>query len=157
MSKNYVKTDFDPNEQFDYLNPPRHFKSVTDRSIRRLRSRSVKSTLAQYKRGSIPSIAIRAMLEGINGDFNIAYVQVDGDRDARRANLQNAYSDGLADLKVRLMRFKAAVNAHDLLFEKYANALEKATGERPDESLKYGLDEVRKLEKEYEKLRKGEE
>ena len=152
MTKQYIVSDFNYNEEFDYLNAPKHFKSITDRSIRDIRRRCVRTAL-QYDGQDSPA-ALKALLQAINGDFNMAYSQVDGDEDARRANLQAAYTKGLADLGAKILDFRKTVDDHDKLFKKYADAMEQATGDRPDDSLKYGLAEVKELEKEYNELKK---
>ena len=145
-----IKSNFDPNEEFDYYEVPQHFKSVTGSCIRNIKTRCARHVYALHN-GDYPSSALEASLKGVDGSFDPAFAQLDGDYSTRKANLEAAYNDGLAGMHGELLEFEKEIDAHDRLFAEYAQAVEQVTGRRPVD-LSYSNDKLNQFRKQYKKL-----
>ena len=140
-------------QEFDYLDTPKHFSSITNKSIEKLRLYCLRANEIENKDRWVPS-ALEAMLVSVLGRFDQAHAVLEGDYSSRKSNLSNAYVSGLADVEEQLINIENDIMSHNLLFEEYKDAYENFTGRKIADDLKMKDSEVKKLREKYEKLSK---
>ena len=148
-----IKSKFKRNEQFSLDNIPKHFDSVTDSSIRKVKDYCAASIGRKYH-GEYNPQSLKSMLETIFGEFDYVYAELEGDYQTRLSNLQTAHQEGLADVQADIINFRNQVDQHNDLYERYAIATERVTGRRPSKQLAFRDDQLRQFEAQYEELRR---
>lgn len=152
MSEIQIRSKFNREEKFNYQQTPKHFESITDYSIKVLKRNSVKTVSAMYN-GEYPPQSLQAMVETINGNFDIAYAQLEGDYGARKTNLKQAFINGLADLKGILEEYKEVSKQYEEKFNEYANLEQQLTGNRPSDKNINQEEAVREYESKLHQLK----
>lgn len=142
-----IKSKYDENEEFDYRETPKIFRSVTNRTIQKLRSYCLKMNKKESK-GEWKEGALKAMLESVAGRFEPAHQRLVGDYSSRLSNLENAYVSGIADLNAQIIEFESQVNNHAILFEEYAGLYYDFTGERLPANLSFEKSKLESILKE---------
>lgn len=153
MSKKYRISDFDRDEKFDYESIPHHFESVSANGLKEI-SNECSATIRNKTNGEYKPATERALLQIISGKFDRAYQELEGDYTARKANLENAYSEGIERLDERIAKFKLLVNEHNQAYEQYSESLEQAIGKTPDKNLYFEKSELEAIENNFKKLGK---
>lgn len=148
-----LKSKYKEDENFDYMSAPKHFESVTNRSIERLRHYCVRMNEEENRGKWVPS-ALESMLVSVLGRFGIAHAKLEGDFSSRRSNLINEYVAGVADVEERLINLENSILEHNLLFEQYREAYERFTEKTMKGDLRYSEDESKKLRAKFEKISK---
>lgn len=119
-----IKSKYDEDESFDYKETPKIFKSVTNRTIQRLRNFCLKRNKIESK-DEWKAGTLKAMLESVAGRFEPAHQRLVGDYSSRLSNLENAYVSGVADLNAQIIEFESQINEHTILFEEYSRLYKK--------------------------------
>ncbi len=151
-----LRSKYKDNENFDYMNVPKHFASITNRSIERLRRYCVRVNEIENKDRWVPS-ALESMLISVLGRFDQAHARLEGDYSSRKSNLNNAYVSGVADVEEQLIRLENSIMEHNLLFEEYKQAYENFTGKSMGADLKFDEAETKRLREKFEHLSKEPE
>ena len=112
-------SNFDRNERFGLQNVPKHFESVTDDEIERLKNLVLNETqnISQYKPGALLDI-----LKSVDGHFDSAYSTLEGDYGTRLANLNEVYTRGISQLRHACGAFELQVAEYNIAFENYLEA-----------------------------------
>lgn len=152
MTSEAIISSFDRKEKFSHKNVPKHFNSVSDAGLRYLKTECSEKLNKKFPAGVVPT-ATKSALSIIDGEFNGAYVELEGDYTARKNNLEAAYSDGLAELMTKITEFENLVSNHNIEFKQYSKALYEATGEYPDEKLAYDKSKLEVLNDKLESLK----
>ena len=151
MKQPRVKSKFKENENFDFRNTPKKFESVSDKSMRELKSYSLNSA-SKNVNGNFTPNSLQATLQAIVGQFNFALARLEGDYSARKNNLENAYVTGLAEVEAQIFDFEKLAEDHNEAFEEYARAYAAIYGDRPSENLLIKQAKIEEIKKAYEKL-----
>lgn len=125
-------SNYNRNEKFGLNNVPKHFESVTDEEIGRIKKAvmdEIEKT-SQFKPG-----ALKDTLESIDGHFESAYSTLEGDYGARLANLDEIYTRGLTSLRRACDAFALQVVEYNNSFEEYSEANKKIAGEELPKNL----------------------
>ena len=146
-------SNFDREESFDYTDIPHHFDSVSKEGLEKL-SEDCSRAIAEDFGGNTNPTAIEAIVAVINGKFDDAYATLEGDYNARRTNLETAYSEGKKDLHNQIEDFKLLVDKHNLAYKAYYEALEAATGNHPNTNLYFDNLEMEKIDDGFRSLGK---
>lgn len=112
-------SDFDRNEKFGLSNVPKHFNSVTDDEIDRLKN-SVMDEIertSQFKPGALADV-----LRSVDGHFESTYSILEGDYGTRLSNLDEVYTRSLTDIRRACDAFALQAVEYNLIFEKYSDA-----------------------------------
>lgn len=133
-----IKSKYDEEEAFDYRETPKIFRSVTNKTIQRLRAYCLKMNKKE-SRGEWKSGTLRAMLESVAGRFEPAHQRLVGDYASRLSNLENAYVAGIADLNAQIIEFESQINDHTILYEEYARRYESFSGEKLPSNLAFDM------------------
>ena len=141
-SNNEIHSDYDRNEQFDITNIPKHFDSVTNESLARLKRSAMDKVEndTDWKPG-----ALQAALKGVDGQFEEAYSTLEGDYSSRRTKLQAAYTQGISDLRKAFKNYELQVEEHNIAFQNYSDANKAINGSPLSERLRISHDEITKL------------
>lgn len=144
MLRNKSISSFNENEDFSYDNTPKHFNSVTERYIKKIRKKCLSAISRKYSADNYPASAEKAMLQSIYGEFDSAYRILEGDYSSRYTNLKSAYSTGVADVSFRLMNLEESVANHNIAFSEFKKAMKNiSTEDYPD--LSYKKEDLEKL------------
>lgn len=152
MPNKKIVSKFKRNEVFDYTSVPKHFRSVTDGSIHRVKNYCNKVTTAKYAKEGYPVGTLSVALNGISGEFYPLYVQLQGDYDTRRSNLEMAYGNGIASIDLLVSSFTGLLADYKAKFKAFNEASIEATGEGLDDSLIFDEDKFSHIEKEVKKM-----
>lgn len=137
-----IRSDYDRNEHFTLNNIPKHFDSVTNESLARLK-RSIIEKVENDT--SLKPGALQAALKGVDGQFEEAYSTLEGDYSARKTKLQTAYTQGISDVRRAFKNYELQVEEHNIAFRNYSNANKAINGEPLSDRLMISQDEVKKL------------
>lgn len=112
-------SNFDRNEKFGLANVPKHFDSVTDDEIERLKKLVMDEVgeASQFKPGALSDI-----LKSVDGHFDSAYSTLEGDYGTRLANLHEVYTRGMTKLIHACDAFELQAAEYNILLEKYSDA-----------------------------------
>lgn len=152
MPSKRIVSRFKRNETFDYTSVPKHFRSVTDGSIHRVKNYCNKTTAAKYAKAGYPPAAFEVTLQGISDEFYPLYNQLEGDYNTRRSNLEVAYSDGIAAINLLVAGFTGLLATYKNAYKVFNEASVNATGEELDESLIFDESKFSHIEKEVSKM-----
>ena len=150
-----VKSKFKKNEEFNFRDVPKKFESVTQGSIRELRSycfnRAEKTLQGDFTPG-----ALKPILETIVGSFNFPLAQLEADYSARKKNLEIAKIAGIAEIHAQIFDFEKLVEQHNEAYDEYATAYKRIYGETPSGvgTMKVSQAKVDSIIKAYEALEK---
>lgn len=145
-----INSHFNRDEKFTINNIPKGFKSVTDETLKRLRRSAVERVerITDFK----PSTLQITLQNNVDAQFGSAYNVLEGDYGTRRSNLEDVYSDGLADLNKAYKIYQLQVSQHNTAFKRYSAANKVINGEELPESLLISDEEMRKLKVAIEQL-----
>ncbi|MBO7720518.1 hypothetical protein J6S35_02700 [Candidatus Saccharibacteria bacterium] len=153
MLRNNKSSAFNEKEDFSYDSTPKHFNSVTERYIRKIRKKCLSAISRKYAKDNYPASAEKAMLQSIYGEFDSAYRILEGDYSSRYTNLKTAYNNGVADVSFRLMNLEESIATHNIAFSEFKKAMSKISSEEyPD--LSYKKEELERLKKAVAELKK---
>ena len=119
-------SNFDRNEKFGLNNVPKHFDSVTDEEVDRLK-KSVMDEIektSHFKPGSLED-----NLRSADGHFESAYNTLEGDYSTRLSNLDDVYTKSITKIRRACDTFELQVAEYNLLFEKFSKANMVINGE----------------------------
>ena len=137
-----IRSDFDRDEQFDISNIPKHFDSVTNESLARLK----RSVIEKVENDTnLKPSALQAALKGIDGQFEEAYSTLEGDYSARKTKLQSAYTQGISDVRRAFKNFELQAEEHNIAFRDYSESNKAINGDYLSDSLAISRDELKKL------------
>lgn len=142
-------SNFDRNEKFGLSNVPKHFESVTDEEIARLKTlvmEEVEKT-SQFKPGALSDI-----LKSVDGHFESAYSTLEGDYGVRLSNLDNVYARGLTKLRYACDAFILQIAEYNIALEKYSEANEIINGKGLPKNLTIIDDDIAKIKRIAENL-----
>lgn len=146
-----IKSAFPKEESFTYDNVPRYFKSVTDRSLHKVKNYCARVIRRKYHNEYQPN-ALTAMIQTIDGEFEQAYAMLEADYNTRRTNLQSAYQEGLADIEQKMNDFRQQVNEHDEAFYDYNEIHQGLVGRELDKKLLFSGERFDQIEQNYNNL-----
>ena len=144
MKENKVISAFNSKEKFEIDNIPKHFESVTNASIGRLKASCLKR-IEEENNGEYSPAALKASLQSINGKFDTTYATLEGDYGTRRANLKAAYSTGVAELEKDFNDFRLELSEHDRLFKRYSDIANKLEGKPLSDDLVFPKKEIEEM------------
>lgn len=142
ISNSEIRSNFNRNESFDISNIPKHFDSVTNESLARLKRSAIEKV--ENDTALKPS-ALQAALKSVDGQFEEAYSTLEGDYSARKTKLQAAYTQGISDVRRAFKNFELQVEEHNITFHNYSEANKAINGEPLSDSLLISHDEIKKL------------
>lgn len=147
-------SNFNRNEQFGLNNVPKHFDSVTDEEIERLKNivMSEIEDASRFKPG-----ALMETLKSVDGHFESAYSTLEGDYGTRLSNLDEVRTRSLTKLRKACDAFELQAAEHNLLFEKYSEASEKIEGKGLPARLMITDDEIDEITSIAKKIKGGSE
>ena len=136
-------SDFDRNESFGLSNIPKHFESVTDDEMDRIRENVLNEVeeISQFKPG-----ALKDILQSVDGHYSGAYSTLEGDYGKRMSNLDHVRNKGLTKLRKAIKVYDLQVAAHNALFEEYSDAIKNINGEKLPERLKISDGEINEMQ-----------
>ena len=151
MGQVKIKSKYDEDEEFDYRDTPKIFRSVTNKTIQKLRAYCLKMNRKESK-GEWKSGTLKAMLESVAGRFEPAHQRLVGDYSSRLSNLENAYVAGIADLNAQIIEFESQVNEHTILYEEYSRLYRDFAGEELPANLSFDEEKLKSIKKDCEIL-----
>lgn len=151
-SDSLLQSDFDEKEEFEFDNVPKQFRSVTEDSLKRTKRVCLKAVGRRYH-GEYNPRALKAMLLSVDGAFEPAYEMLEGDYNAQRTNLTQAYQSGLADVEEQWQKFKNEAMKHNELFRLYQEEHREIFGRELSEELLFSNEQLKELEKQYAELK----
>ena len=146
-----IKSKYDEDEEFDYRETPKIFRSVTNKTIQRLRSYCLRKNKKESK-GEWKAGTLKAMLESVAGRFEPAHQRLVGDYASRLSNLENAYVTGVADLSAQIIEFEFQVSDHEILYEEYSRLYKSFSGEDLPANLSFKSKDLEMIKKSCETL-----
>lgn len=148
-----VESEFNRDEKFDFDNIPEHFDSVTDSALKRIQESALESVedVTNFTPG-----ALNNALGSLDGQFNCAFSTLEGDYGKRMENLKSVYKDGLSELRKAFLLYKVQVANYNTALKNYSSANMIINGEGLPDYLSISEEDVKKLEKKIESLKKGE-
>ena len=156
MPSKRIVSKFKRSEKFDYTSVPKHFRSVTDGSIHRVKKYCNKTTVAKYAREGYPPATLEVALEGISDEFYPLYNQLEGDYNTRRSNLEVAYNDGVAAVNLLVANFTGLFATYKDAYRAFNEASIEATGQKISEDLRFDEEKLAHIEKEINKMMEGQ-
>lgn len=135
-------SDFDRNERFGLNNVPKHFDSVTDDELNRIKDAVMDEIekASRFKPG-----ALEDNLKGADGHFESAYNTLEGDYSTRLANLDEVYTKGITGIRRACDAFELQVAEYNLLFEKYSKANIAIEGKELPNKLMIGDEKINQI------------
>lgn len=135
-------SDFDRNEKFGLNNIPKHFDSITDEELDRIKNEVMNEIeqASQFKPGALDD-----NLKGADGHFESAYNTLEGDYGKRLANLDEVYINGIKGIRLASDAFELQVAEYNLLFEKYSKANLAIEGKELPSKLMIGDDKINEI------------
>ena len=135
-------SDFDRNEKFGLNNVPKHFDSITDEELNRIKDEVMNEIeqASRFKPG-----ALEDNLRGADGHFESAYNTLEGDYSTRLANLDEVYTKGITGIRRASDAFELQVAEYNLLFEKYSKANLEIEGKELPSKLMIGDDKLNEI------------
>ena len=152
MPSKRILSRFKRNESFDYTSVPKHFHSVTDGSIRRVKKYCNKTTAAKYAKAGYPENTLEVTLEGISDEFYPLYNILEGDYNTRKSNLEIAYNDGIAEINLLAADFTKLLTEYKSAYKEFNEASIIATGQEIDEQMAFDEEKFNHIEKEINKM-----
>ena len=136
-------SNFDRNESFGLGNVPKHFESVTDDEMDRIREVVLNEVeeISQFKPG-----ALKDILQSVDGHYSSAYSTLEGDYGKRISNLDYVRNKGLTKLRKAIKVYDLQAAAHNTLFEEYSAANKVIYGEKLPERLKIENDDLDEMQ-----------
>lgn len=132
-----IKSEFKTNEKFTIRHIPTRFKSVTGRTLIKIKNGSMKFVRRNYLEYD-PSAA-KAIFETIHDVYGLAYSELKSDYVARISNLDQAYNKGMADAKTEYEKMVKIKNECNILLSIYRKRCEEYGYEFPPELEKISL------------------
>ncbi len=149
-----VRSNFNPNEVFTYIRTPKHFDSITGKSIRKVKNNCARLIKESYK-GEYQPQTLEPMLNTIYGEFDLLYAQLEGDRSARNGNLQAAQDQGIATVEGLFGQFKLQVANYNADFIAFSEAMQTATGRPLAKNLLFTDEKLEELEERINDLKRS--
>ena len=146
-----IRSKYNENEEFDYRDTPKIFRSVTNKTIQRLRAYCLKMNRKESKDEWKPG-TLKAMLESVAGRFEPAHQRLVGDYSSRLSNLENAYVEGIADLNAQIIEFENQVSEHSILFEEYQALYKDYSGESLPSNLAFKEKDLEQIKNDCSRL-----
>ena len=146
-----IRSKYKENEEFDYRETPKIFRSVTNKTIQKLRTYCLMINRIESRDEWKPG-TLKAMLESVAGRFEPAHQRLVGDYSSRLSNLENAFVEGIADLNAQIIEFENQVNEHNILFEEYSKLYEDYANESLPADLAFKDKDLDTLKKNCEQL-----
>ena len=140
---------FNRNEVFGLKNIPKHFESVTDEEISRIKTSVIEevSEASHFKPG-----ALQDVLKSVDGHFESAYSTLEGDYGTRRSNLNEVYRKSMTDLQRACDTFALQAAEYNILLEKYSEANEIINGKQLPKNLAITDGDIAEIRQLIEKL-----
>ena len=152
-----VVSDFNRDERFDCENIPKHFDSVTDESIKMIQDNCSETIQDKYK-DKYNARSLRAMIETIDGKFDLLYSRLEGDYAARIANLERCRTEEMEKVRSEITSFKSLINDYKCALERYSNNVYAFNGTRiTEEGLAYDEEKGKQFEDRYNNIKGAKE
>lgn len=142
LKNSEIESNYDRNEEFGLSNIPKHFDSVTNESLSKLRHSAIDKV--ENDTNLKPS-ALQMALKSVDGQFEEAYSTLEGDYSSRKAKLQDAFIQGVSDLRKAFRNYELQVEEYNIAFQNYSNANKTINGEPLSNTLKFDHDEINRM------------
>lgn len=134
--KQIISSSFDRDEEFSFENVPKHFESINEDSLKKVKNYCAETISRKYH-GEYHPQSLQAMLQTINGEFDLAYTELLGDYLARKNNLRGALANGLADIQNDLMTLQSTINNNNLVYEEFKKCSLELLDHHVSENFRY--------------------
>ncbi len=145
-------SNFNRNEKFGLNSVPKHFESVTDEEVKRIKTlvmEEIEKT-SQFKPG-----ALSDTLKSVDGHFESAYSTLEGDYGTRLSNLDEVYTRSLTKIRRAYDAYILQVAEYNILFEKYLEASRAMDDKELPQNLAVADDSIFELKQIIKELDEG--
>ena len=142
-------SNFDRNERFGLSNAPKHFESITDEEMDRIREAVLSEVedISQFKPG-----ALKDILQSVDGHYSNAYSTLEGDYGKRISNLDMVRNRGLKNLRKAFKVYELQIVNHNTVFQAYSEANRIINGEELPDRLRIADEDVDEMQATIKKL-----
>lgn len=150
MRQHKIRSKYNENERFDFLNVPDTFNSVTEASIKDTKTYCMKSVARKFD--NFDAGVLSNMLDSTRDKFTNLYKQLEKDYEARKKKLAEAYKSGVSDIAAEIIDFRDIVADYRKAQKEYSDCLVEIMGKEPDDTTEIDEEKIKLLEEKVKKL-----